>query len=131
MTWDTKHNRAGFFFRGRKKFQMMMKHVLESTRHSLLYSVFFAQPTWTHPTGNSLMFVGTTLASSASGPAWSSRWCHLLEPWWFTGSSCPTFFTTQDNLFTVSCNATVSDKKELSRNYVVTFAFTRKRKDTI
>lgn len=60
------------------------------------------------------MFVGTTLASLASGLAWSSQWCHLLEPWLFTGSSCPISSTTQDNLSTVSYNANVSVKKKVS-----------------
>lgn len=77
-------------------------------------SLCFVQPTWTHPTGNSLMFVGTTLANLASGPAWSSRWCHLLEPWWFTGSSCPTSSTTLGSLSTVSHSALVSTMKEVS-----------------
>lgn len=59
------------------------------------------------------MFVGTTLASLASGLAWSSQWCHLLEPWLFTGSSCPISSTTQDNLSTVSYNANVSVRKKV------------------
>lgn len=51
------------------------------------------------------MFVDITLANLANGQAWSSQWCPLLEPWWFTGYSCPTSSLTQDCLFTVSHNA--------------------------
>lgn len=62
----------------------------------------FVQLMWTRPTGNSLMFAGTTLASLASGPAWPSQWCLLLELWSSTGYSCPTSSTTLDSLSTVS-----------------------------
>ncbi|MEQ2163747.1 hypothetical protein GOODEAATRI_033589, partial [Goodea atripinnis] len=58
----------------------------------------------TLPTGNSRMFVGSTLESLASGPACSSPWCPLLEPWWSTGSSCPTSSTTLGSLCIVSLN---------------------------
>lgn len=91
--------------------------------HCSVHSLCSIQPMWTHPTGNFLMFVGTTLASLASGPACSSQWCHLLEPWWFTGSSCPISSTTQDSLSTVSHNALVSTRKDISHHYVVPFGW--------
>lgn len=92
-----------------------------------IYSLCSVQQIWTHPTGNSLMFVVSTLASLASGPACSSQWCHLLEPWWFTGSSCPISSTTPDSSSTVSPNALVITRKEVSPNYVVLFGWLQRQ----
>lgn len=69
---------------------------------SALFPLCSVQPTWTHRTGSSRMCAGTTLVNSASGPAWCSPWFPSSEPWWFTGSLCPTSSTTQDSLSTVS-----------------------------
>lgn len=48
------------------------------------------------------MFASITLDPLVNGQASYFLWYHLLEPWLFIGYLCPTFCSTQGNLYTVS-----------------------------
>lgn len=48
------------------------------------------------------MFASITLDPLVNGQASYFLWYLLLEPWLFIGYLCPTFCSTQGNLYTVS-----------------------------